>query len=556
MILGIGLARVSTGEQGENYSLPTQRDAIHAYASANGIDLVTVVEEVGSGATLDRPGLRRVRDAITSGAVQAVVVHTADRLTRDLAHWLLLRDELRRHNVILHIIARGGGISATPESDLFSSIDHAFAEYERKKIQERTVRGLRGKVESGSVTGRGGMPPYGYAYVGTKREKIPVIAQHEAVIVRLIYEWFCGGAGVQEIRRRLEAQGVPTPSDNGRRVIRNNRERAAGQWSSSTIYRILGDEKYAGTFRALPASLRRKDKAAAAGVAYPAIIDRATWEVAQGKLKQGATMQRRNTKRAYLLRCRITCSCGYGVSGHTWMRAQGEHKTYRCNGRLATSVHRCTMPLYPVDIVDAVVWRWIEQEVLDEERLRIGLEAQQNRADDSRLSLASQRDDVIAQRDKAAREILRLNDRYAQGKLSEEEADALIAPRRAQLASATQRLAELDQQLAGASLQDATVAALQETVQALRQRLKDDTTYEEKRAVVDVLDVRAVLVLVDGRRYLDVSCALPATGRLLVEPGAVSSTFCVKCGTNRPQPLMLRVRLALPEASEWATGAA
>lgn len=36
MILGIGLARVSTGEQGENYSLPTQVSAIRQYASANG----------------------------------------------------------------------------------------------------------------------------------------------------------------------------------------------------------------------------------------------------------------------------------------------------------------------------------------------------------------------------------------------------------------------------------------------------------------------------------------------------------------------------------------
>lgn len=42
-----------------------------------------------------------------------------------------------------------------------------------------------------------------------------------------------------------------------------------------------------------------------------------------------------------------------------------------------------------------------------------------------------------------------------------------------------------------------------------------DLTFESKRRVVDLLDVRVVLKMVDGQRYADVTCKLTLPGETL-----------------------------------------
>lgn len=119
-----------------------------------------------SGAKLERPYLTKVRQLINRGEVEALIIYSGDRLTRSVAHSLLIRDELRRNDVVLHCVTKGQASLDTPEGGLFETIEAAFAEYERLKIRERMMRGMRGKIESGRVSGRGGVPPYGFRWEG------------------------------------------------------------------------------------------------------------------------------------------------------------------------------------------------------------------------------------------------------------------------------------------------------------------------------------------------------------------------------------------------------
>ncbi|MBO9326370.1 MAG: recombinase family protein [Roseiflexus sp.] len=50
-------ARVSTDDQEHNYSLPSQIEACRRYASERGMQVVADVQDVASGAILERPGL-------------------------------------------------------------------------------------------------------------------------------------------------------------------------------------------------------------------------------------------------------------------------------------------------------------------------------------------------------------------------------------------------------------------------------------------------------------------------------------------------------------------
>ncbi len=68
-------ARVSTEEQARSgYSLAQQIEALRAYAEQEGYQVLEEVSDRGqSGASLERPGMDRVRDLVTAGGVSVVL---------------------------------------------------------------------------------------------------------------------------------------------------------------------------------------------------------------------------------------------------------------------------------------------------------------------------------------------------------------------------------------------------------------------------------------------------------------------------------------------------
>src|SRR5262245_19964212 len=134
--------RVSTQEQGNNNSIPTQMAACQRYAEQHELTVIATLHDIESGATLNRPGLDKLRQLIQNRMIDAVIVYSLDRLSRNVAHIMLLRDERQRCGVGLHYCVRGES-NGSAEDNLFDTIEGAFAEYERLKIKERMVRGTR-----------------------------------------------------------------------------------------------------------------------------------------------------------------------------------------------------------------------------------------------------------------------------------------------------------------------------------------------------------------------------------------------------------------------------
>jgi DNA invertase Pin-like site-specific DNA recombinase len=92
------------GLEQEFNSLDAQRAAGEAYVasqSAEGWLLVPDRYDDGgiSGATLERPGLKRLLADIETGKVDLVVVYKIDRISRSLMDFAKLIDIFERHNV-------------------------------------------------------------------------------------------------------------------------------------------------------------------------------------------------------------------------------------------------------------------------------------------------------------------------------------------------------------------------------------------------------------------------------------------------------------------------
>jgi site-specific DNA recombinase len=135
-------------------------EACRKYAEEQGWAVAAEISDDGiSGATLDRPGLDRIRDMSRAGEIDAILVYELDRLSRKLVHQLIIEEELGQAGVSVFYVL--GDYKDTDEGRLMKQIRASIAEYERAKIQERMRRGKRAKVKSGNVM-TFGCDPYGY----------------------------------------------------------------------------------------------------------------------------------------------------------------------------------------------------------------------------------------------------------------------------------------------------------------------------------------------------------------------------------------------------------
>src|SRR5215211_253613 len=144
-------ARVSTDEQARSgYSLAQQIEALRDYAAHEGYEVLEEVSDPGqSGASLERPGMDRVRDLVTAGEVSVVLAQDRDRFSREPAYTYLLRREFEEHECELKSLNdRGDG---SPEGELTDGILDQLAKFERAKTVERTRRGKLQKAREGKV---------------------------------------------------------------------------------------------------------------------------------------------------------------------------------------------------------------------------------------------------------------------------------------------------------------------------------------------------------------------------------------------------------------------
>jgi site-specific DNA recombinase len=143
--------RVSTDEQARSgYSLAQQLEALRAYCEREGYEILEEVSDPGqSGASLERPGMDRVRDLVAGGGVSVVLAQDRDRFAREPAYHYLLRLEFEEQGTKIRALNDRGGDS--PEGDLTDGILDQLAKYERAKTAERT---RRGKLKKARERGR------------------------------------------------------------------------------------------------------------------------------------------------------------------------------------------------------------------------------------------------------------------------------------------------------------------------------------------------------------------------------------------------------------------
>jgi DNA invertase Pin-like site-specific DNA recombinase len=229
-------ARYSSDMQREA-SIEDQVRLCRERAAREGWDIVNVYADHGiSGASLMRPGLQQLMRDAQGGVFDVVLAEALDRLSRDQADIAGLFKRLRFAGIGLITLSEG------EIGDLHIGLKGTMNALFLKDLADKTRRGLRGRVEAGKS---GGGNSYGYDVVkslaadgalvrGDRR-----ISEGEAAIIRRIFGDYAAGLSSKVIAKRLNAEGVPSPSGKGwgPSTIHGNRERGTG---------ILNNELYIG----------------------------------------------------------------------------------------------------------------------------------------------------------------------------------------------------------------------------------------------------------------------------------------------------------------------
>jgi site-specific DNA recombinase len=511
MRLTAAYARVSSDTQEKDQTIDSQLEALRRGASERGLRLtesLIFVDNGFSGARLDRPGLDRLRDAISEGTCATVLVSAPDRLARHFAYQAILLEEFRRAGC--EVIFLNHAFDASPEQQMLLQMQGVFAEYERALIQERTRRGRLFAARQGRVNW-GGRPPYGYRCVpkGDATPQYLEIDGPEAAVVQQMYRWLVEEQiSSHAIQHRLMDGQVPTRAVNGQ------------GWCQSSVIKILRNPLYKGEAwynRTQRGDARRprmasgmKDVRPGNGrsrvarpqadwiaVAVPAIVNADLWRMAQEQLARNRERaQRNNTKHHYLLRGLLVCGhCGRRLVG-TWSGIDGR---YICSARYPrTTAWACDGRSLSMPRVEQQVWDYIRPLLSDPELLRRHFEASRG---DPAVDSRDEREQVRLERQIAAagREVQRLIDAYQGGVIELAE----LQERRQRSDEHTrflrQRVDEIEQQRRGreqelrlvqglevfcASIQDALVDPSFAIKQQILQLVIDRIVVEDTRIVI------------------------------------------------------------------------
>ncbi len=507
--------RVSTEEQGLNYSIASQLDLTREHATKGGYQVVSEYKDIGyTGTNITRPSLTQLLQDVKAGHVDVVIAKAVDRLARGVRPLSAIMDVLDQAHCELEFVE--DSYDGTPISRTLLEIRASIGRMERDLFAQRSHAGRVRKAKEGKVN----PPPiatYGYRY--DKATQRFDINDEQAAIVRRMFDEYIDGRTPARIAYEFNLEGVPT---NGRSKY---------GWSASRISDLLTKteyygEGYANRYRGGPTrKSNQRPREEWIPFSYPPIISRDTYNRALERRqsnKRVASQQR--AKPEYLLLGLLYCSeCGFKFSADTDTRTttrrlkSGEMKRYDYP---ATRRYQCTgTERYPhlydcrrprrlrAEPLEEAVWNKLIEALHHPEPILEGLRARQQKFDGELSDLQAQLARLEQRMKGSALEEQRVITLFRKGHIDEGQLDLQLKAVREESQHWTaehERLREL-------TSRGSQAEQVRQAVEAVAQSLArvEEWTYQLKRQVLREL-VHRVSVDREGRITIEAHLKEPA----------------------------------------------
>ncbi|EGQ1696578.1 recombinase family protein [Staphylococcus hominis] len=297
--------RVSTEIQSsEGFSIQGQVNQIKEYCNFNNFKVIDVYADRGiSGKSMNRPELQRMLQDAKNGHIDCVMVYKTNRLARNTSDLLKIVEDLHKQNVEFFSLSERMEVN-TSSGKLMLQILASFAEFERNNIVDNIFMGQTIRAQEGYYQGN---LPLAYDKVPYNKHEL-MINQHEANIVKYIFESYAKGHGYRKIANALNHKGYVTKKGN--------------PFSISAVTYILSNPFYIGKIQFAKYKdwndKRRKglnDKPVIAEGKHTPIISQDLWDKVQARKKQVSKKPQVHGKGTNLLTGIIACpQCSASMS--------------------------------------------------------------------------------------------------------------------------------------------------------------------------------------------------------------------------------------------------
>ena len=308
MVGAVIYVRVSTKEQTENLSLPTQLKVCDEYCERQAFTVLARFREEGESAkTTDRTELQNLLRycRLNKGKIQFVVVFNLTRFAREKYDHFALRAHLKSLGISLRSATEP--IDDTSTGKLMEGVLAAFAQFDNDVRSDRTRAGMRAALERGRWTF---LAPLGYLNAPRAAGTSLIADPERAPLVRRLFKDFATGRFTkQELLKAVTVLGLRT--------------RRGAPVPPQTLDRMLRNKAYIGQIDvpAYGVSMR--------GDFDPLVTDRLFYRVQailDGRLEMTAPRQRSDPD--FPLRGYVRCeTCGKPLTA-SWSKGRSDYYAY------------------------------------------------------------------------------------------------------------------------------------------------------------------------------------------------------------------------------------
>ncbi len=384
--------RSELGERDHNWSIESQERQVRDVCTREGDTIVAVYYDPGEDSwSLNRPDLQRMLADAKAGTFDRLAFWRWDRLSREPDHQREIVRLLDRYHVQVYCTSEP--VPPGPVGDYMRETYAFIAKMQRLGIQANTQATKLERVRHGKLL-TGACPLFGYVWAdpghgkGMRSRYLPdteSVDGHPShapfVVAGQLFQWALDRIPYREMRRRLQLEHVPTPSQVS--YARGMRRHASPFWSLGTIRDLLINPAFKGA----PVSYRTKviekevlnrltgeltpirsrvlreeddpQRIEHDETVCPGLVSAETWEAVQQLLPRNKREPRkRHSEPGGLLRGMLRCGyCGNALV--LKFNSRMHHYRYTCGS--ASNSQACLGGYYSwgAEELDEIAWKWM-----------------------------------------------------------------------------------------------------------------------------------------------------------------------------------------------------
>lgn len=322
-------SRISKDDQRDELGVIRQEKRCREFVAAQGWDVAEVYRDNDRSASTEhtnRPRFNALISDVKAGKVDRLVVLKQDRLVRKPDELESVMRTLRTAGVdVIHTVSDGPVNVSTTTGRTMARVkgvfDIAYSEFISEKVRDK-----KDELAAAGKPAGGGTRPFGFEKDGV------TVRQTEADALADAAHRILAGESLGSIARDWNEHGPATVSGT--------------KWAPNVIRNAVISPRAAG--------LRQHRGEIVGKAAWPAIIDRDTWEAVRGVVQAPSRAHRPREGRHLLTRILVCGLCGAGlVTG-----SNNGDRAYTCR-KSHGGCNRISVPAAPVEeiITEAVLYR-------------------------------------------------------------------------------------------------------------------------------------------------------------------------------------------------------